>query len=252
MSKTEARPVRILLVEDSPSDRVLIQESLVQDYPGQFRFTHAETLADGMALARKETFDVLLLDLSLPDVTGRETFLRARRELPELPIVVLTGSENEAIGLDALRQGIQDYLMKDSAYGRQTARAIRYAIERKRAVTALQEAEVALQGERDRLETRVRERTAELSEANRALQVEIAQRQRAEGAHLQVLRRLSGAEETERGRISRELHDQLGQDLTALKLGLQMLRRQGPFSDLVQEGVAALEPLAEGLMRRIH
>ena len=167
-------------------------------------------------------FDVLLLDLSLPDITGRDTFVRARAEAPHLPIVVLTGVADEAVGLEAVRHGIQDYLIKGQAYGRQTARAIRYAIERKQAEVALKQAEASLQRERDQLEVRVQARTAELSATNRALQAEIAQRQRAEEAHREVLRRLVAAEETERGRISRELHDRLGQDLTALKLGLQL------------------------------
>ena len=86
---------------------------------------------------RQKQFEVLLLDLSLPDITGRDTFLRARAEAPHLPIVVLTGEANEALGLDAVRHGIQDYLIKGQAYGRQTARAIRYAIERKQVEDAL-------------------------------------------------------------------------------------------------------------------
>ena len=245
-------PVTLLLVEDSPSDAVLLQESLTQNDFGQFHFTHAETLLEGLAWLRRGQFDVLLLDLSLPDSTGRDTFLRAREAAPSLPIVVLTSVEDEAVGLEAVRHGVQDYLIKGQAYGRQTARAIHYAIERKRTEAALKQAESDLQRERDQLETRVQERTAELSAANQALQVEIAQRQRAEAAHRQVLRRLSEAQETERGRISRELHDRLGQDLTALKLGLQILRKQGPFAAPVQESIGNLEKLAEGLMRDIH
>jgi signal transduction histidine kinase len=247
-----ATPLRVLLVEDSPSDAVLLQESLTQNDLGRFKFTHAETLAEGLACLQKDNFDVLLLDLSLPDVTGRETFLRARDEAAQMPIVVLTSVQDEAIGLEAVRNGVQDYLIKGQAYGRQTARAIRYAIERKRTEVALKEAETALQPERLQLEARVQERTAELSETNRALQSEIAQRRRAEEAHQQVLRRLSEAEETERGRISRELHDRLGQDLTALKLGLELLRSHGPFTDSVQENINKLDKLAEGLMRDIH
>jgi signal transduction histidine kinase len=195
---------------------------------------------------------VLLLDLSLPDSAGQETLLRARAAAPHLPIVALTGVEDETIGLEAVRQGIQDYLIKGQAYGRQTARAIRYAIERKRTETALKQAEADLQRERGQLEERVMARTAELSEANRALQAEIVHRRRVQEAHRQVLRRLSEAQETERGRFSRELHDRLGQDLTALKLGLQILRRQGPFATPVLESIGKLEKLAEGLMRDIH
>jgi signal transduction histidine kinase len=242
----------ILLVEDSPSDAVLLQESLSQHEVGGFQFTHAETWAEAAARLSQQSFDVLLLDLSLPDSIGRDTFVRARAAAPQLPIVVLTSVADEAVGLEAVRHGIQDYLIKGQAYGRQTARAIHYAIERKQAETALREAEASLQRERDQLEVRVQERTAELSEANRALQAEIVQRQRAEEAHRQVLRRLVAAEETERGRVSRELHDRLGQDLTALKLGLQILGKQQPCPPAVRGSVSKLEGLADRLMRDTH
>ncbi|MGD1086514.1 MAG: response regulator, partial [Verrucomicrobiota bacterium] len=217
--------MKVLLVEDSPSDAALVEESLQESGLGQFEFTRVETLAEAMRRAREEDFDVSLLDLTLPDSSGRETFLRARAGAPALPIVVMTSIGDEAIGLEAVRHGIQDYLIKGEGHGRQTARAIRYAIERKRSEEALKQAEAALQQERDGLEEKVRERTAELEALNQALQAEILQRQRAEEAHQLVRRRLSEAQETERGRISRELHDRLGQDLTALKLGLENLRR---------------------------
>lgn len=217
-----------------------------------FRFTLAESWAEAAALLQKQSFDVLLLDLSLPDSSGRDTFLRARAVAPHLPIVVLTGQADEAVGLEAVRQGVQDYLIKGQAYGRQTARAIRYAIERKQVESALMQAEVDLQRERDQLEARVRERTAELSEANRALQAEVAQRERAEAAHREVLRCLAAAEETERGRVSRELHDRLGQDLTALKLGLQVASKQGSCAPTLRASINKLEGLADSLLRDVH
>ena len=244
--------VSILLVEDSISDAVLLEESMSQHEVGGFRFTHAESWAEAAAHLQKQSFDVVLLDLSLPDSTGRDTFVRARAAAPNLPIVVLTGGADEAVGLEAVRHGIQDYLIKGQAFGRQTARAIRYAIQRKQAETALKQAEANLEHERDQLERRVQERTAELSEANRALQAEIVQRQRAEEAHRQVLRRLGAAEETERGHVSRELHDRLGQDLTALKLGLQIIGKQRPCPPTVRGSVNKLEGLTDTLMRDIH
>jgi signal transduction histidine kinase len=238
-------PFKVLLVEDSPSDALLLQESLTQNGQGRFEFTHVESLAEGLDCLRREHFDVLMLDLSLPDSAGRDTFLRARAAAPDVPIVVLTGFGDESVGLDAVRHGIQDYLIKGQAYGPQTARAIRYAIERKQMEEALRKAQAGL-------ERKVEERTTQLSEANRDLREEIAQRQWAEEAHRQVLRRLEGAEETERGRISRELHDRLGQDLTALKLGLQLVKKQGPFTPSVQASIGQLENLADSLMRDIH
>ena len=168
-------PISILLVEDSPSDAALLQESLNQVEPGQFQFTHVETLADGLAQLRAGSFDVLLQDLSLPDSVGRETFIRARAAAPQLPIVVLTGARDEAIGLEAVRHGIQDYLLKGQADGAQTARAIRYAIERQRMEAELRRA-------RDELELRVAERTAELKQSVEALQKEVGQREQAEQA----------------------------------------------------------------------
>jgi signal transduction histidine kinase len=250
-----AATVAILLVEDSPTDAALLLESmseLSQPGPDGFRFTLAETWAEAAAHLQKQPFDVLLLDLTLPDSNGRETFIRARAAAPQLPIVVLTGVADEALGLEAVRHGIQDYLIKGQAYGRQTARAIRYAIERQQAEAALRQAEGSLQRERDQLEARVQKRTAELSEANRALQAEIVQRERAEAAHRQVLRRLVASEETERGRISRELHDRLGQDLAALKLGLPVVAKLRRCPPMVRTAIGKLEGLIDSLMRDIH
>jgi signal transduction histidine kinase len=245
-------PLKVLLVEDNPSDAALLREALSQNSPGGFDFTLAETWAEAARRLQKQRFDLMLLDLSLPDVTGRDTFARARAAAPQLPIVVLTGMADEAMGLEAVRHGIQDYLIKGQAFGQQTARAIRYAIERKQAETALKQAEAALQRERDQLEERVRERTAELQQTNQALQAQITHRERAEAAHREALRRLVAAEETERSRISRELHDRLSQDLTALKLCLQLLRKQAPKSRSVRESVSRLEQLADRLMRDMH
>jgi signal transduction histidine kinase len=244
--------LRVLLVDDSPSDAVLVQESLTHDGLGHFEFTHAETLAEGLEHMRLANFDVTLLDMTLPDSSGPETFLRARAAAPTVPIVVMTSVDDEAIGIDAVRHGIQDYLIKGQAYGRQLARSLRYAIERKRAEEALKKADVVLQQERSQLERKVRDRTSELRTLNEALQTEIRQRQSAEESHQSVRRLLSEAQETERGRISRELHDRLGQDLTALKLGLQNIQRSGSVPAGMAVEIKKLEGLAEGLMRDIH
>ena len=167
----DSKAVRILLVEDSTSDALLLQESLGETRSGEFDFTRVESWAEAVRCLREKQFEVLLLDLSLPDITGRDTFLRARAEAPHLPIVVLTAEANEALGLEAVRHGVQDYLFKAQTYGRQTARALRYAIERKQVEDALKRTEDALRESEQRLrqsnlelERRVAERTASLAE----------------------------------------------------------------------------------------
>jgi PAS domain S-box-containing protein len=125
--------IKILLVEDSPSDADLLQQSLQQTGIGRFEFTWVESLGDALERLNEGTFDVLLLDLSLPDSSGPDTFRRARQAAPHMPIVVLTGVHDERVGLAAVHEGVQDYLVKGESDGRQIARAIRYAIERKQA-----------------------------------------------------------------------------------------------------------------------
>jgi PAS domain S-box-containing protein len=132
-STTEAA-TRVLLVEDSPSDADLLQQTLQQAGAGRFEVTWVERLDDGLARLGEASFDVLLLDLSLPDSSGPETFRRALHAAPpQLAIVVLTGASDESVGLAAVQEGVQDYLIKGQADGRQIARAIWYAIERKHA-----------------------------------------------------------------------------------------------------------------------
>jgi PAS domain S-box-containing protein len=132
---------KILLVEDSESDADLLQEKLHAVGVGVFEITVAPRLEQAIALLRQTTFDAILTDMNLPDSAGKETFLRLRAAAPGLPIVVLTGTEDEQLGLEAVRLGIQDYLAKSSADGPQIARAIRYAVERARTREALRESE---------------------------------------------------------------------------------------------------------------
>ncbi len=129
--------VKVLLVEDTLSDAELLMHWLRRVPVHHFSITHAQSWSDTLELIRRETFDVLLLDLSLPDSKGLETILRARAAVPHMPIIVMTGNEDEAIALEAARHGIEDYLVKDSTDSRGIARAIRYAVESSRACEAL-------------------------------------------------------------------------------------------------------------------
>ncbi len=130
-------PVRVLLVEDSPSDAQLLREYLSLAAVERFEVTHVERLEEALSCLNAGRFDVVLLDLSLPDTSGHNTFLRMQAAAPHVPIVVLSGTSDELIGIEAVRHGIQDYLVKGQADDRQIARAIRYALERSRAEEAL-------------------------------------------------------------------------------------------------------------------
>ncbi len=129
--------LRILLVEDNPSDADLLQETLAQVVE-QLDITHCDRLQQAAEyLKQGGQVDVILLDLGLPDSMGLATLERANSAAPHLPIIVLTGLEDEAVGIEAVRKGAQDYLVKGQSQPRMLMRAIHHAIERKRMEEAL-------------------------------------------------------------------------------------------------------------------
>jgi signal transduction histidine kinase/DNA-binding NarL/FixJ family response regulator len=125
------RPNRILLVEDNPGDARLLGEALKDIANYHFELQHVERLSQALERLRGEHFDVVLLDLSLPDGQGLDNLAQVRDAAPNVPILVLTGLDDEEMALRALRVGAQDYLVKGQADGSSVVRAIRYARERK-------------------------------------------------------------------------------------------------------------------------
>ncbi|HLF71909.1 MAG TPA: ATP-binding protein [Dehalococcoidia bacterium] len=123
--------MRILLVEDNAGDARLIEEML-RDVPAAVQIEFAGAASLGVALERLEAepCDVVLLDLGLPDSQGLDTLVAARERMPDLPIVVMTGFDDEERALRALHLGAQDYLVKGRIESEPLARAIRYAVER--------------------------------------------------------------------------------------------------------------------------
>lgn len=123
---------RVLLVEDNPGDVRLLQETLRDARGGGFEIVHLGRLEDAVARMAAERFDVVLLDLGLPDGQGLDTYTRAQRGARGAPIVVLSGLDDEATALQAVQAGAQDYLVKGQVDSAGVVRAIRYAIERVR------------------------------------------------------------------------------------------------------------------------
>jgi signal transduction histidine kinase len=132
------RPVRhILLIEDHLGDARLTREMLREAGASNFELVHVPTLSEGSALLNEREFDAVLLDLSLPDAQGIETVRRLRTSHPSVPIIVLSGLDDETAALAALQEGAQDYLVKGQGDGHLISRAVRYASERKRAEALL-------------------------------------------------------------------------------------------------------------------
>src|SRR5262245_13241389 len=128
--------MRVLLVEDNDDDALLIRESLSGT---ALEIDRAERLSTALARLNSGTFDAVVLDLSLPDAWGLDTIRRLRREAAAVPIVVLTGLNDEEIAMRAVEEGAQDYLFKGQADGHLPARSLRYAIQRHRAEETLKE-----------------------------------------------------------------------------------------------------------------
>jgi diguanylate cyclase (GGDEF)-like protein len=133
------KPLKLFLVEDNPGDARLIREMLGEIPNIRFTLEQVERLGDALKrLTGGEEADVVLLDLSLPDSRGLETFNRfhdAFKEPP--PIIVLTGLDDETVGVSAVQGGAQDYLVKGRVDGNLLARSVRFAIERQRMIKEL-------------------------------------------------------------------------------------------------------------------
>jgi MinD-like ATPase involved in chromosome partitioning or flagellar assembly/CheY-like chemotaxis protein len=124
--------MKVLLIEDNPGDARLIQMMLAEARGAPFDIERADRLSTGLGRLATGGIDVVLLDLSLPDSQGLDTFARVHAQAPEVPIVLLTGLEDEELGVEAMREGAQDYLVKGQVDSRLLVRSMRYAIERHR------------------------------------------------------------------------------------------------------------------------
>ena len=125
-------PVSVLLIEDNPGDIRLIQEMLIPETGEAYSVECADVLEAGIRWLRQARFDVVLLDLILPDSAGIDTLRQVIAAAPDTPIVVLTSFADRELGVETLVSGAQDYLVKGDTTGASLKRALRYAIERKR------------------------------------------------------------------------------------------------------------------------
>lgn len=123
-------PVRVLLVEDGPGYAQLLRKTLAEETNPAFHVDEANRVQTALKRLAQGGIDVVLLDLYLPDSNGLETFATLRANAPDVPVVVLTVVDNDAVAVEAVRQGAQDFLVKGQVDGKTLSRVMRYAIER--------------------------------------------------------------------------------------------------------------------------
>jgi diguanylate cyclase (GGDEF)-like protein/PAS domain S-box-containing protein len=155
MSRVNHCNISVLLIEDQPAEHEFIRDELSAVKNCEFLLTHAERLGKGLELLAENDYDVLLLDLCLPDSDGYETFQKAYGAAPGVPIILITNMDDEEQADRAVREGAQDYLIKRKMDSDLLSRSIRYAIERQQADEALRDSEeryaLAVRGANDGL-----------------------------------------------------------------------------------------------------
>ena len=124
--------IHILIVEDNPGDARLLQEYLKDVDVRAANIHHADSLCAARKCLSDQVIDLVLLDLNLPDSRGEETFVTFQKAFPALPLIILSGMKDETLALQAVREGAQDYLVKDQVESNLLKRSLAYALERKK------------------------------------------------------------------------------------------------------------------------
>jgi sigma-B regulation protein RsbU (phosphoserine phosphatase) len=243
---TASTRIRALLVEDNPGDARLIREMLraAGAAHATVELEYADRLASGLEHLASASVDVVLLDLSLPDSTGFDTFAQVHAAAPIVPIVVLSGLDDDALAVRAVHEGAQDYLVKGQVDGGTILRAMRYAIERQRLEVARQDLE--------------RQRDEFFASVSHDLRTPVAAIKAAIGVVLAnepadmppTLHRLLGNIDLSADELARLIEDLL--EIARLQAGrVELWRTKVDLRDAITRAVRPLEPLVEARQQHL-
>ena len=212
----ETRLWNILLVEDDEDDYILTKNMLSNGRGSKYNLEWVSTYEQGKTAMLSNGFDAVLMDYRLGHRTGLDLIREVASQGYKAPIILLTGQDTYELDLQAMEAGVTDYLVKNEVTPLLLERSIRYSI--------LQwQNEEALRTAKAQLESRVIERTQEITNKNLALEAEIAERMRVQGELAEMQRRLLDHAENERLQLARELHDGPMQDLYGLTFQLDTI-----------------------------
>ncbi|MBW2250752.1 MAG: diguanylate cyclase [Deltaproteobacteria bacterium] len=213
----EIKPVRALLIEDDPFIAQLIRKMLDKVRDISFDLVHADSLSAGLEHLENGRFAIILLDLGLPDSSGIKTLNKVYVQALDIPIIVFTGQDDEALGVDAVNAGAEDYLVKGQTDSKSLVRAIRYAVGRHQVKEALKATA-----------TDLKRTVEELKKANKKIIKQ--QKSIIEEERLKVLLQLSGATAHE-----------LNQPLTALMDNVELMRLTRKIPEKLQKYMEGIE-----------
>lgn len=249
--------IKVLLVEDSAFDAKLIQDLYQEPGFEQFDLERRANLTEAFKALEEKLFDVILLDLTLPEVQGLDTVSQVSKRYPSIAIIVLTRISDEDTALNALNLGAQDYLIKGQVEGVLLKRTIKYGIERK-------QMEKELRHHRENLEELVAARTFELIKSNKKLKDEITKRNLAESALQLAFTQLQETQaqliQSEKmeivGRLSSGIAHEVKNPLAIILQGIEYFARKIPseqedFSSTIKymaEAVTRADNIIKGML----
>jgi signal transduction histidine kinase len=238
--------IRALLVEDNAGDARLIREMLIEAGAREVvTLQHADRLSTGLDALDARKIDVILLDLSLPDSSGLATFESAHAAAPNVPIVVLSGLDDEELAVRAVQEGAQDYLVKGRVDGGTILRSLRYAIERQRLEAARQD----LERQRDEFFNSVsHDLRTPVAAIKAAVGVVLANEPSGTSA---ALHRLLGNIDLAADELTRLIDDLL--EIARLQAGrVELYRSEVDLREVVTRALRSLEPLIQARHQRLE